>query len=295
MADPRETHYEVLGVRPGASPLEIQRVFDRYLADLPKAETPPDPRRERRMREAHAVLSDPAQREAYDASLAAGAAQGAKQRRGAAIAVGSALLMLVAGIYGWQSLKSSVKPASAIAALPLAAIAAQAGRALGRVEAYDPSGQVTPLGYGAAHEPGGMVVACPALVAGAQVKVHNGPRAVSARVVHRNESLGLCRLAVEGSGASSPIAVAPSAPAAGDKVFAATLDGTGEALLLESTVKRVFTEGARTLIDTTGTAPAMDGAVLLDAAGRVVGLAPVPAPGYYALPKAFLTEKPAPS
>ena len=293
MADPRETHYTALGVAPGASPLEIQRVFDRFLAELPKAETPPDPRRERRMREAYAVLSDPARREAYDASLAAGAAQGAKQRRGVAIAVGSALLMLVAGIYGWLALKSSVQPAVTVAARPVAQIAGEAGRALGRVEAYDLSGQVTALGYGAAVEPGILVVACPTLVAGSQLKVHNGPRAVSARVVHRNESLGLCRLAVEGSGAASPVTVAPAAPVAGGKVYAATLDAAGEATLLESTVKRVFTEGARTLIDTTGTGPEMGGAVLLDAAGRVVGVAPVPAPGYYAVPRSFLAERPA--
>ncbi len=295
MADPRETHYEILGIRPEASPLDIQRVFDRFVADLPRAETPPDPRRERRMRDAYAVLSDPARREAYDALLAAGAAEGAKRSRGIAIAVGSALLMLGAGIYGWRALKSSVKPPTAIAALAVAEIATQAGRALGHVDAYDLSGKVTALGFGAAVEAGTLVVACPTLVAGSQLKVRNGPRAVSALVVHRSESLGLCRLAVEGGGAAAPIAVAPAAPAAGDQVYAATLDAAGEAKLLESTVKRVFTEGARTLIDTTGTGPAMEGAVLLDAAGRVVGVAPVPAPGYYAVPKAFLTEKPAPS
>jgi len=294
MADPRETHYDVLGVAPEASPFEIQRAFDRYAGGLAKAETPPDARRERRMREAHAVLSDPAQREAYDTALSARAAEGTKRKRGVAIAVGSALLMLVAGIYGWIALKSSVKPPTAVASRPLAEIASQAGRALGRVEAYDLSGRVSALGFGATVEAGALVVACPTLGAGSQLKVHNGPRAVSARVVHRNESLGLCRLAVEGSGADSPMAVAPAAPAAGERVYAATLDATGEAKLLESTVKRVFNEGARTLIDTTGTGPAMDGAVLLDAAGRVVGVAPVPAPGYYALPKAFLTEKPAP-
>jgi hypothetical protein len=122
--------------------------------------------------------------------------------------------------------------------------------------------------------------------------VHNGPRAVSARVAHRNESLGLCRIAVEGSGASSPVAVAPAAPAAGDKVYAATLDGNGEAKLVESTVKRVFTEGARTLVGTTGSAPAVEGAVLLDAAGRVLGVAPAPAPGYFAVTKAFAAQRP---
>jgi len=227
-----------------------------------------------------------------DAGLAARARAEAKRRRGVALAVGSAAAAFLAGLLGWLSLKSSVSPPPAVAARPLAEIASEAGRALGRVEAYDVSGRVTPLGVGAAIEPGILVVACPILAASTQMKVRNGPREVSARVAHRNESLGLCRLAVEGGGAASPLVAAGRAPSVGEKVFAATLDGAGEARLLESKVQRVFTEGARTLIDTTGPAPTTEGAVLLDAAGRVLGVAPVPAPGYFALSKAFLAERP---
>jgi hypothetical protein len=292
MAAPRESLYDILGVPRDAGPLDIQRAFDRFVASLDKAETPPDARRERLVREAHATLSDPAKRMAYDAALAAMAAGAAKGKRGVAITVGSALVALAAGLYGWQALKSSVQPAPAVASRPVAEIAAEAGRALGRVEAYDPSGQVTTLGLGVAVEAGTMVVACPTLVAGAQFKVHNGPRAASARVSHRNESLGLCRLAVEGGGAASPMAVAPAAPAAGDKVLAATLDGTGEAKLVAAKVKRVVAEGARTLVEVEGVVPGASGAVLLDAAGRVLGVAPVSAPAFYALPRSFVAERP---
>ncbi len=292
MADPRETHYEALGVPRDAKLVDIRRAYDRFVEELPKAETPPDARRERRIRDAYAVLSDAGEREAYDASLVALAQAEAKRRRGVVLAVGSAVVALVVGIVGWNALKSSVSPPPAVAARPLAEIASEASRALGRVEAYDVSGRVTTLGFGAAIEPGIMVVACPVLAAGAQVKVRNGPREVSARVAHRNESLGLCRLAVEGGGAASPLVAAGRVPAAGEKVFAATLDGTGEARLLESKVQRVFTEGARTLIDATGPAPMAEGAALLDAAGRVLGVAPAPATGYFALTKAFLAERP---
>jgi hypothetical protein len=291
MPDPRVTHYEVLGVPRDARPVDIQRVYDQFVADLPKAETPPDPRRERRMRDAYAVLSDPAQREAYDASLADAARAEAKRRRGIAMAAGSAVVALVAGLFGWNALKSSVKPSSPVAARPVAEIAAEAGRALGRVEAYDLSGQVTPLGFGAAVEAGTMVVACPALGAGAQIKVHNGPRAVSARVTHKSEPLGLCRIAVEGSGAASPLPVANAVPGVGDKVFAATLDAAGEARLAEGKVKRVWTEGARTLVESTGMGTGAEGAVLLDAAGRVLGVAPGITPVYYAVTRAFVAER----
>lgn len=211
---------------------------------------------------------------------------------GVALAVGSAILALVAGIFGWLALKSSVSPQPSVAGRPIAEIAAEASRALGRVEAYDPSGRVTPLGFGAAIQAGTMAVACPGLGPGAQVKVHNGPRAVSARVTLQNDSLGLCQLAVEGSGAASPLAVAPSPPAVGEKVYAATLDASGEARLAQGQVKRVWTEGARTLIEATGAAPGAQGAVLLDAAGRVLGAAPASSPNHYAVTRAFAAERP---
>lgn len=287
MADPRETHYDVLGVAPGASPVEIQRAFDRFVAALGKAETPPDARREQRMREAHEVLSDPARRDAYDASLAAAAAGQAKRKRGTAFAIGSAVVAFVAGLAGWNSLKSSVSPTPAVPSRPVAEIVAEAGRALGRAEALDPSGQVTPLGFGAAVESGKFAVACPTLGGGAQIRVHNGPRVVSARVEHRDESLGLCRLAVEGGGAASPLPVAGAAPVPGEKVLAATLDAAGEARLLTTKVSRVWTEGARTLIETDGAAPDAQGGVLLDVGGRVLGIASGAGPAYYAVPRAF--------
>ena len=293
MAAPRDSHYDILGVPRDAGPLDIQRAFDRFVADLDRAETPPDARRERLVREAHATLSDPAKRMAYDAALAARVAGAAKGQRGVAIAVGSALVALAAGVYGWQALKSSVQPPTDVASRPAAEIAAQAGRALGRVEAVDLSGQVTTLGFGVAVEAGTMVVACPTLVAGAQLKVRNGPRAVSARVAHRNESLGLCRLAVEGGGAASPLAIGAALPAAGRKGYAATLDGNGEAKLEETKVKRAFAEGARTLLEVEGAGPGEGGAVLLDAAGRVAGVASASAPVFLAVPGAFLAERPA--
>ncbi len=293
MADPRDTHYDILGIPRDARPLDIQRVYDRFLEDLPKAETPPDARRERRIREAHAVLSDPARREAYDASLAASAEGQAKRRRGTVLAVGSGIVALAAGIYGWQALKTSVSTPPPVAGRPVAEIRGEAGRALGRVEAFDLSGRVTPLGFGAAVEAGTMVIACPGFVAGAQIKVHNGPRAVSASVAHQSEPMGLCRLAVEGSGAASPLAAANAAPVAGEKVYSATLDASGEARLAEEKVKRVWAEGARTLVETTGAGPGADGAVLLDAAGRVVGVAPGSIPAYYAVTKSFVAERPA--
>jgi len=292
MADPRETHYETLGVPRDARILDIQRAHDRFVADLPKAETPPDPRRERRIRDAFAVLSDPARREAYDASLVALADGRARQKRGIALVLGSAVAAFVAGIIGWNALKSSVKPPPSVAARPVAEIAAEAGRALGRVEAYDLSGRVMPLGFGVAVEAGSMAVACPTLGAGAQIKVHNGPRAVSARVTHKSEPLGLCRIAVEGSGAASPLPVANAVPGVGAKVFAATLDVAGDARLVEGQVKRVWTEGARTLIESTGAGPGTEGAVLLDAAGRVLGVAPGTTPVYYAVTRAFVAERP---
>ena len=88
MAAPRETHYDVLGVAEDATPGDIARAYQRFVRQFEKDTTPPDPRREARIREAYEVLFDTARREEYDRSLPG---QAPSPRRGNAAAVSAAV------------------------------------------------------------------------------------------------------------------------------------------------------------------------------------------------------------
>lgn len=286
MATPPNDHYEALGLSRDAKAGDIRRAYDRLEAEFAKDTSPPDPRRDQRVREAFAVLSDPGARDRYDAGLASG--MNRPRRKSPVIPIASAVVALAAGIAGWQALKSTVPKAAA--ARPLAELAQEAGRSLGRVEALEMSGAVRRLGHGVAIEIGVMAVACDRLPPGAQFVVENGARRVSARVALAAESLGLCKLTVDGGGASSPLRVSGAAPAAGEAVFVATLSAAGDGVIAESRVKRAVVEAGRTLIDVESATAPTEGAVLLDGQGRVLGLS-ITSSRFAALPTAFVAEK----
>ncbi len=80
MASREETHYATLGVPRDARPGEIARAHDRLTEEFRRDTTPPDPRREARVREAFAVLSDESRRAEYDRALDAAPSPGRRPR-----------------------------------------------------------------------------------------------------------------------------------------------------------------------------------------------------------------------
>ena len=287
------THYENLGVAPDARPAEIVRAHDRLVEEFALDTTPPDPRREKLVAEAFAVLSDPERRDEYDRSLANLAARPAPAGRGRAIAIGAAGLVAVAALAAW--LLAGRGPAPTAASRPVAEILAEASRSVGRMQAFELSGKPIASGIAFAVAPGMMATACEGLAPGAQVVVRIGSRDVPARFEAADEALGLCRLAVDGA-ASWPLAGGPT-PRAGDKVYAVGLNGAGEVELSESQVKRVSAQGARSIVDAAVPVPAGHGGrPLLDASGRFVAAAvAAPAGGasvHVAIPAGWATQSP---
>jgi len=76
-----------------------------------------------------------------------------------------------------------------------------------------------------------------------------GTRPVAARIAMADEALGLCKLAVDGSG-SWPLPSGGPLPHEGDPVFAAGVSAAGDVTLAEGTVRGVVPDGARRLVDT---------------------------------------------
>ena len=287
------THYENLGVAPDARPAEIVRAHDRLVEEFALDTTPPDPRREKLVAEAFAILSDPERRDEYDRSLANLAARPAPAGRGRAIAIGAAGLVAVAALAAW--LLAGRSPAPTAASRPVAEILAEASRSVGRMQAFELSGKPIASGIAFAVAPGMMATACEGLAPGAQVVVRIGSRDVPARFEAADEALGLCRLAVDGA-ASWPLAGGPT-PRAGDKVYAVGLNGAGEVELAPGQVKRVSVEGNRSIVDAGVPVPAGHGGrPLLDASGRFVAAAvAAPAGGasvHVAIPAGWATQSP---
>src|SRR5438128_2433710 len=69
MANPRRNFYKDLGLRPGASGLEIETSYRAFRRKMDHVSVVPDPPRETRMKLAYETLIDPAKRAAYDAQL----------------------------------------------------------------------------------------------------------------------------------------------------------------------------------------------------------------------------------
>lgn len=293
MTAPRESLYEALGVASDARPGEIARAYERLVADFALDTTPPDPRREARIREAFQVLADEARRAEYDRSLAAGGAPAradGRTRLAATVGVAAALVVALAWYF------SGPGEAPGNPGRPSSEIQAEIGGSVGRVRAIDLSGRAAETGFAFTVAEGVMATTCDGLAPGAQIVVTIGSRAVPARIAEADESLGLCKLAVEGAG-SWPMPLAGGGPGVGERVYAAGLGASGDVVLAEGVVKRVATEGALRIVEAAVPGvPAMGGRPLLDAQGRVVGVASAAQPGgsarYVMVPAGWATEQP---
>jgi hypothetical protein len=275
MAARRETHYETLGVARVASRAEIVRAFDRLVEEFSRDTTPPDAAREARIREAFAVLSDGASRAEYDRALDARVP--ARGTRPANVLVAAGAVAVVAGaalaIFLYSGAGMSGK-----AGRPASEIQAEVAASIGRVQTVDMAGKATATGIAFTVAQGVMATTCAGLDPGVQVVVMIGPRAVPARIAQADESLGLCKLAVDGAG-SWPLRLNPGVPSAGAKVYAAVPNAAGDVSLAEGTVKRTAAGPPAAIEADVPGGAAIGGRPLLDSFGNVVGVATGPAPG----------------
>ena len=292
MTPETETHYDVLGVDREASPGDIARAYNRLVEQFAKDTTPPDPRRQARIRKAYEVLFDTAQREEYDLSIEFPAPPPDRRR---AVAIGAAVAVAL-GLGAYALIGRDA--ATAVPASIPPDVAVDVARSVGRLQAFDLAGKAVATGIAFTVAQGVMASTCDGLLPGTQIVVTIGTRPVAARIAMADEALGLCKLAVDGSG-SWPLPSAGPLPHDGDKVFAAGVSAAGEVTLAEGTVRGVVPDGARRLVDTSFPAQqGIGGRPLLDAKGRVVAVALAAQPGggarHVALPAGWATESRAP-
>jgi hypothetical protein len=263
-----QTHYDVLGVKPGASRSEIERAHQRHVARLQDINTPPDARFEAKLREAHATLLDDEKRAAYDRFLLAPAvvAKRAGIDRRTAILGGAVFAIVAGGAAVWM--RPSEKPAY----VPVTPeqLQVEANGSVGRLSGIDLSGEARPIGVAFTSHEGVMTTVCRDMPPGAQLVVDISPRKVPARVQSVDEAQGFCTLAVDGGG-SFPLRLSQAEPKAGDLVYVPGFDAKGALKLGQTRVKAVGgAPGGREFTLEAAIPPGYGGLPIFDAAGRVV-------------------------
>ena len=290
MTNETQTHYQALGVSRDAKSHDIVRAYKRLKGQLEADNVAPDPKRLKRVEEAYAVLNDAARREAYDASFVQARRERIRTKTFTWIA--SIVIGVVAIVWYYVEVRTPPPPKIVAGGLSETEILNAASIAVGRLQAMDVSGRATPLGVAFAVAENVMVAPCRGIAPTVQLTVSIPPRTIPARVASVDEKLGLCKLTAFGTGAR-PLPVAGVDPKAGERLIAANVGGTGKVALAEGYVRKV--ESDERVIDASFRENAVtSGSPLIDAYGRVVGLAFVPAadgkPRHVGLPKAWIRE-----
>ncbi len=290
MIDETQTHYQVLGVSRDAKSHDIVRAYKRLKGQLEADNVAPEPKRLKSVEAAFAVLNDPAQRDAYDASFV----QARRQRIGTKTFAWIASIVIgVTGIvWYYVEVRTPPPPKIAIGASSDTDILNAASIAVGRLQATDVSGQAKALGVAFTVAENVMVAPCRGIAPTAHLTVSIPPRTLPARVASVDEKLGLCKLSALGTG-TRPLPVAGVDPKAGERLVAANVGGTGKVALAEGYVRKV--ESDERMIDASFRETAVaSGSPLIDMYGRVVGLAFVPAADgklrHVGLPKAWIRD-----
>ena len=263
----KDSLYEVLGVNRSSRAADIERAYRKLRAELEREAAPPE--RLALVRQAHEVLSDPAQRAQYDASLKSdeflrpeGRSLPPAVKWGPIAAIALAIL---AGL--WYLFRPAADPER----IP-AEIVAAAMPSVGRVNVIELSGRATPLGNAFAIDQGVMLTTCQGFRANTQVVVKLGARSAPAQVSRSDAKRNICRLAVVSAG-SWPLGIGSAAAREGDKVYTVTTNAKGDTLVVESRVRSLLpVEGGRALELSTPVSPHESGGPVLDTHGRVIGM-----------------------
>jgi len=301
----KKSLYEILGVEPDANDVDIGLAFQRRTYEMARMANA-DPNGVALVQQAHEILSNPKRRAAYDSSRVTAAEKAAATTQAPDLVLDSGeeteesgrpkwmipalVVVVLVAVVGFFAMRSGTAPqkAAPVAEAPKPApppppqplraeqILPAALRASGQLMSYSMSGAAVPLGIAFSLEPGMVVTSCHGLAAGAKPVFRQGSETVSAELTIVDEVLDLCRLSVPGSGVTT---LAPTAEdtKVGDKVFTLGMNAKGEFALTEGTVKQVRNDkGVKVLDVSTPVAPSGTGGPVLDAFGRVAGIAVTP-------------------
>lgn len=308
MAYPKKTLYEILGVAPDASGIDIGLAYRRRKGQLERV-VGGDPNELALIHEAWEVLGDPQRRASYDASLVTAEARHAvaeakqeapdlelepeaveapprKKLPAIALAMGVVVVGLLVAVAfkpprnppPAQAEAEAPKPAPVAPPPPptprsAAEVLADFSTSGGVLMSYSMSGQAIPLGLAVSTETGSMLTTCHGLPAGAKLVVRVGAQSHPADLLITDEQLDLCKLQVANF-QTPPVKVAAAAAKAGDKVYAVGANKAGQLAVTEGTVKQLLPTTEGTLYELSmPVGEFSSGGGVFDAFGKLVGIA----------------------
>jgi S1-C subfamily serine protease len=300
----KRTLYDILGVAPDAPPADIGAAYEQRRAALADAGSR-DPGEAALLQQARDVLSDPGRRAAYDASLVTESERAAAREQAQApdlvveeaegdarrvrippvgLAIGVVALLVIAFfiLHSREPQPAPPPPAPVAEAPPPAPpppqpkaakdILAQAQKSVGRLQGFEMTGRAVPLGLALALDEHAMVTTCHGIPAGAQLVVAFGDDVRSATLLVDDETLDLCRLAVDPP--LVPAALAEREARPGDAIYALGANAQGDLALTEGTVKSLVPDARGALIELSmPVAPNGSGGPVFDSFGKVIGIA----------------------
>jgi S1-C subfamily serine protease len=309
MAAHKRTLYDILGVAPDASAIDIWNAYEERKAQLQDM-VPQDPSAMALAHQAHEVLTNPKRRAAYDASLAPPpetAPEPESSQRpvpvieteedepagklpwaAIAIATGVVIAGLVFGLRIRPAKAPAPEPEPAVVEAPKPVtppppaartsqqILADALPSIARLQSFEMSGRAVPIGLALTIEPGVMITTCHGIPAGVQLVASVGGKTHSASLALTDEVLDLCRLNVPGFD-GKPLAIAAEEPKVADKVYALGANATGDFALTEGVVKHLMKTPSGNVIEISiPIAPTASGGALFDTQGKLVGIGTTP-------------------
>lgn len=276
MANPQRTYYDELGVSRDAKPLDIQRAYGKYRREADRKTAIPNLQRDRRMQAAYDTLSDADKREAYDAMLAAPQSRVGVERtgsgKGVLIVVAAVVVAAAAGAGFFLVQRGGPPP------VDTEQLATAATLAVGRVDSVDVSGKGGAVGLAFAIDENLVATTCNGITPMSQLTLFWPPRTVAAQVAQIDDKLGVCKLSAFGIGAR-PLPVTAADPAVGEEVYATRMNPAGVVSLVPAKVKRVSGSGNGKIVEiSVKVQPEMQGSPVMNAQGRVIGVAVLPDP-----------------
>lgn len=326
MAAYKRTLYDILGVAPDASGIDIWNAYEERKAELQNT-VPQDPSAMSLAHQAQEVLTNPARRAAYDASLAPPSAPPPVDEVSASapvieieeeeprgklpwLAIAIASGVVIAGLlFGLRRTPKAPAPPPAVVEAPKPAeptpppaavertpaqILASALPSVAHLQRFEMSGRAAPVGVALTVEPGVMVTTCHGIPGGAQLVASVGGRTHSASLAVTDEVLDLCRLNVPGFDAR-PLTVSSEDPKIADKIYAMGANANGEFALTEGIVKHLMKTPSGNVIEiSVPIAPTGSGGAVFDTQGRLIGIATTPhgyaAGANIALPASWIAQ-----
>ncbi|HUL94821.1 MAG TPA: hypothetical protein VLT89_02360 [Usitatibacter sp.] len=269
MPEIQKTLYDVLGVSRDAKATDIGHAASRIQATMRREDWIPDPRFEAQFKVAIETLSDPARRDAYDATLRARTAS-RKSRAPLAGGIAAAVVVLAAGGYWFAGRHGAAAPKPLAREEVLQAVGPYVGELKGALM----SGEVRPIGEAVVVAEDQMATTCKGFMPGATLTMKVGDYSTQASLARVDETLDVCVLAVPSMGTA--VKLRQGLPASREEMHAVVIDGSGKPQVRQASISGFIDDPKGTMMQVRSAVPLPNGTPVFDSQAQLAGIVTSP-------------------